>query len=294
MNEKTLIDIPSHKPSPGYVSSSCRFVDEESFRFVFVQEQLVYTFDPTDKLATRHVWVCICEAGHATQKEVAKATAIGLRTIGYWVSWFRKEGAKGLNDKPRSGPPRKITPSLQQRILRLRGGRATIAEIARMCQLSISSIEKVLQAHKQKKQAQQPVLPAMSEGVEAQPASGGDKLPEPKEAKPCPAEIAGSAERDRREEEEALDRSWDRLAARLGFLTDAEAKFASAEKVEWAGVFLAAVLLAEHPLLGAVKKGYGCLGAAFYGLRTVMVSLVFMAMLRIKRVEHLRRNDPVK
>jgi transposase len=293
-NLLTLIDIPSDKQTPGSVSKSCRFVDEESLRFVFVNEQLVYTFDPTDKLAARQVWVNICEQGHGSQKEVAKATGMGLRTLGGWVRRFREEGAKGLIDKPRSGPRRKITPSVKKRIMRLRKERAAVSQIARMCQLSISSIRNVLQAEEQKQQAQQPLLATLNESVAPPVSSDCMDVAGPKKAPPPVIDAEGSAERDRREEEEALDRSWDRTAARLGFVEDAEAKFTSADNVEWAGIFLGAVLLSEHPCLGTVGKLYGSLGAAFYGLRTVMVSLVFMALLRMKRMEHLRGDDPVK
>ena len=40
------------------------------------------------------------------------------------------------------------------------------------------------------------------------------------------------------------------------------------------------------------RKLYGEIGPAFYGLRTTLLTLLFMALLRIKRPEHLKERDP--
>ena len=39
-------------------------------------------------------------------------------------------------------------------------------------------------------------------------------------------------------------------------------------------------------------KLYGEIGPAFYGLRTTLLTLLLMALLRIKRPEHLKERDP--
>src|SRR5262249_25606388 len=40
------------------------------------------------------------------------------------------------------------------------------------------------------------------------------------------------------------------------------------------------------------RKLYGDMGPAFYGLRTTLLTLLLMALLRIKRPEHLKEEDP--
>jgi hypothetical protein len=40
------------------------------------------------------------------------------------------------------------------------------------------------------------------------------------------------------------------------------------------------------------RKLYGEIGPAFYGLRTPLLTLLLMALLRIKRPEHLKERDP--
>ena len=48
----------------------------------------------------------------------------------------------------------------------------------------------------------------------------------------------------------------------------------------------------ESGLLQISRKLYGEIGPAFYGLRTTLLTLLFMALLRIKRPEHLKECDP--
>jgi hypothetical protein len=101
-------------------------------------------------------------------------------------------------------------------------------------------------------------------------------------------------QRDRAEEAESRDRGTDRLLARLGVLEDAEPLFGSQERIEWAGALMAMVLWAGCPLLEFCRQAYRSLGPAFYGLRTVLSTLVTMTLLRLHRPERLREQDPVK
>ncbi len=90
-----------------------------------------------------------------------------------------------------------------------------------------------------------------------------------------------------------LDRSGDRVLACVGLLEDAEPVFAPAEQVPWVGAFLALALLGQEPLLPVGQKLFATLGAAFYGLRTTLVTLLLLALLRIKRPEQIREHDAV-
>ena len=87
-----------------------------------------------------------------------------------------------------------------------------------------------------------------------------------------------------------LDRSADRALAQLGLLEDVPPVFAPGQNLPWVGAFLALALLEKDPLLQVAGRVFGSLGGAFYGLRTVMVTLVIMALLRIKKPEHLRQH----
>jgi hypothetical protein len=89
------------------------------------------------------------------------------------------------------------------------------------------------------------------------------------------------------------DRSGDRALARLGFLQDAAPLFGNHDELPRAGVLLAIPVLQTHGGLEVFTRLFASsLGSAFYGLRTTVVSLFLMAMLRIKRPENLKEYSP--
>jgi hypothetical protein len=88
------------------------------------------------------------------------------------------------------------------------------------------------------------------------------------------------------------DRSADRLLARLGLLEDAPPLFGSAAAVARAGVLLALPVLIASGVFDCAQKIYGSLGPSFYGLRTSLLTLLLMALWRIKRPENLKEYSP--
>src|SRR2546425_11649924 len=84
----------------------------------------------------------------------------------------------------------------------------------------------------------------------------------------------------------------DRLLARLGLLEDAPPLFGSAAAVPRAGVLLALPVLIASGVFKCAQKIYGSLGPAFYGLRTSLLTLLLMALWRIKRPEALKEYSP--
>lgn len=90
------------------------------------------------------------------------------------------------------------------------------------------------------------------------------------------------------------DRAADRLLARLGKLDDAAPLFADHADLPRAGVLLAIPVLVAHGGLGVFQHLYGSIGPAFYGLRTTVLSLVLLALLRIKRPESVKEYAPAQ
>jgi transposase len=88
------------------------------------------------------------------------------------------------------------------------------------------------------------------------------------------------------------DRQIDRLFAHLGLLDDAAPMFRTGSRVPGAGVLLALPALVESGVIEVAREVYGSLAPAFYGLRTTIVTLVLMALLRIKRPEGLKEHPP--
>jgi transposase len=91
---------------------------------------------------------------------------------------------------------------------------------------------------------------------------------------------------------DASDRTLDRQLACLGLLDDAAPLFREGSSVPGVGVLLALPCLVESGLVRISRKLYGELGPAFYGLRTTLLTLLLMALLRIKRPEQLKERDP--
>jgi hypothetical protein len=80
----------------------------------------------------------------------------------------------------------------------------------------------------------------------------------------------------------------------MGLLDDAAAVFRPGTAVPGAGVLLAIPALLASGVLDAAREVYGSLGPAFYGLRTTLMTLLVMALLRIKRPESLKERSPVQ
>src|SRR5204863_8673921 len=125
-------------------------------------------------------------------------------------------------------------------------------------------------------------------------------LSAPRSEEPA-AEVAGQTSSDpivlSSCEEEALavsldtdpaDRRVDRVLAYLGLIADAAPLFRSGVRVPRAGVLLALPALSDSGVLDCAREIYGSIGPAFYGLRTTLVTLLLMALLRIKRPEALK------
>ena len=82
------------------------------------------------------------------------------------------------------------------------------------------------------------------------------------------------------------------MLARLGLLEDAAPLFGSAKGVPRAGVLLAIPVLVASGMFECARNIYGSLGPAFYGLRTSLLTLLLMALWRIKRPEGLKEHSP--
>src|SRR5262249_17238959 len=91
---------------------------------------------------------------------------------------------------------------------------------------------------------------------------------------------------------DASDRTLDRQLAYLGLLDGVAPLFRDGSSVPGVGVLLALPCLVESGLFRISRKLYGDMGPAFHGLRTTLLTLLLMALLRIKRPEHLKEKDP--
>ena len=87
-------------------------------------------------------------------------------------------------------------------------------------------------------------------------------------------------------------REVERVLSSIGNLIEAAPGFIASEGVRHAGVLLALPALAKVGLLEAGREAYGVLHKGFYGLQSILLILSFMALLRIKTPEQLKRSNP--
>ena len=88
------------------------------------------------------------------------------------------------------------------------------------------------------------------------------------------------------------DRSFDRLLACFGLLDDAAPLFAAAVACPAPGCSAPSRCWSKAASSAWRARLYGEIGPAFYGLRTTLLTLLLMALLRIKRPEELKERDP--
>ena len=198
----------------------------------------------------------LIELRAATQREVAAGFGTTPNTVRRWSKDYEKEGLAGLL-RERTGPkgPSKLTPERAQEICDLRGQRLSQDQIAERVQLSRATVRRVLGQH--------PAVPA--------PAKPQPELP----VIPAP---------EARQEEREL--------ARIGALEEAPPVFTQGRELPLLGLLLALPTLAEAGLLEAAETVYGKLRNGFYGMRSVLLMLVFLALLRDPRAEGATRIVP--
>jgi len=121
-------------------------------------------------------------------------------------------------------------------------------------------------------------------------ASGAAPGESPRRVGSSPAQR--SAEDARAEGGVAVKRVEERALAALGELPEAPVAFAPAESVPGAGVLLALPGLLAQGLLEVTETVYGALKNGFFGLQSVLLTLAFMALLRIKTPEQLKGHAP--
>jgi len=299
------------------ISDKCYYSDDELTRCILVAGIPLYLYDLADKVAERHVCVNLYRNGLATQLELADAVNVTARTIRNWVRSYRDNGASGLIDKTRPGAPVKLTDEVKKKIKRYRGERMKVTEIAQVMNLALGTVCGFLYSSKLKspeliveeeppvcdhapKQSDQSCTTEEVGDLAIITDEDSDDLPE----NPPACFIAQTAQQDNAGEQspitfstDPLDRNDDRIAAIFGLIEDAPPVIVAPgriDRIEFAGAFMAVALFQNDPCLRIAKEVYRSFGASFYGIRSVFMTLLLMALLRIKNCEKIESYNPEK
>jgi DNA-binding CsgD family transcriptional regulator len=280
-------------------------------RVVVVAGLPVHHYGVGDPVAEGYAMVVLVDSGFAQQAEVARAFGCSVRTVRRHQRRYTEGGMAALVTRSGWRLGRRRVASKRRRVVeRLKAQGVGNREIARRLGVTENAIRKLVGPSREGKQEVLPLGTAeASAGTTATTASSAAEesvirsVPSPSRVASAHDDCVGDGGRQERGDNDqepvptsldvdATDRSFDRLLACFGLLDDAAPMFAPARGIAGAGVLLAIPALVESGIFVLARKLYGEIGPAFYGLRTTVLVLLVMALLRLKRSEHLKERDP--
>ncbi len=294
------------------INERCTLRTREGFRLVIVGGIVLAQYARDDRLAEAYAMVSLVEQGWADQNDVARAFECSARTVRRHQTRCAEGGLAALGRAsgfPKGRPRVALSATRQLNRLKANGwSNRRIAECLGICEKAVRkrlhrlgwrevrSVEALLPFEDpQSPQA----TPVVSQGASADPnLSAFSSFPQENQVSDpsAPADPKLSAFCDPEEpfslDSDPADRCVDRLLAHLGWLDDAAPLFQSGTRVPGAGVLVALPALLSSGVLSCAREAFGSIGPAFYGLRSTLLSLLFMALLRIQRPEGLKEHPP--
>lgn len=277
------------------INDRCLIRTQDDYSVVIVSGIVLAQYASTDHMAEAYAMVSLVEQAWADQNEVARAFHCSVRTVRRHQRRFESGGLAALGH--RSGYPegrRRLAGARSQLILRLKAKGDSNREIARRVGVSEMAIRKMLRRLGwQEPSSPEPIPLPLDLGQGANPNRSALSTPEPTEAAGSMSPPAGpTGVLPTSLDTDPMNRFGDRLMACLGLLEDAAPLFGSQTNVPRAGVLLALPPLVQSGVFECAHQIYGAIGPAFYGLRTSLLTLLLMALWRIKRPEALKEHSP--
>jgi transposase len=266
---------------------------EDEIRVVTVDGIVVHHYRVGDHMAEAYAMVLVVDSAYADQNDVATAFGCSARTLRRYQARFEAGGLSSLG-RPRGRPTdtrpvAKFADVRDRAMLRWKAKGLSNREVGHKLSLSEKAIRKRLKRLGYNESFRQSGL-FPSTSTTTVPSSGDRSDAEdvrrmPPTAVDDEARPSGIGN--------PLDRTSDRVLAALGLLDDAAPIFARAGSVSGAGVLLAIPAIEQSGVVSVAVEVYGHIGPAFYGLRTSIVILILLALLRIKRPEALKEHAPI-
>ena len=241
------------------------------WRVVLVNGVVFAHYSCDDAASERHVCVRLRLSGLATQVEIADAFGHVRATQCRWERAFRDEGLPGLFTEPALGRRSTMPKTIEDAAVALHLEGLGMRRIATRLGISLHQVAGVY-----KRRSLTRHMPPKQEELFA-----GKGLEESDEVIDDMEVIDEEPEPD---DDHLGAEPWD------GLLTP---EYESGTAVPWAGVLLALPVLRRHRVLEVFGGIYQSLGLlAFYGLQTMVTVMVFLALWRVKRPEHLKGLPP--
>ena len=293
-------EVGAHEGT-SFVNARCVVRTQDGHRVVIVAGVAIAQYALGDRMAEAHAMVNLIDQGWAEQTEVARAFGCSARSVRRHQRRFEEGGLPALGRQrgyPKGQP--RLPAARTRQVTRMKGQGFSNCQIAACMGVTEKAVRKVLRRIKWTESAPaQAQLPSESAGADPKLSAF------PIEGPPSPPISAPSASDPKLSafassdlplvpsmDNDPSDRRFDRLMACVGLLDDAAPLFRSGTAIPGAGVLLALPALAASGIIECAREVYGSIGPAFFGLRTTILSLVLMALLRIKRPEGLKEQPP--
>lgn len=276
VNQQVLPLLPADAVAIGPLAG---LVETGEGGVVFVSGQATFAFAVGDEVGRRLAAVQLVEAGIASVAAVTAGFGLTQATLWRWRAAFTADGVAGLIPSKR-GPkaPSKLTQALRMRIRELDEQGLTLTAIAAQTAVSTATVRVALGRR------------AASVGAQVRHEQAADDT----------GDIQGTdTDDDAGEDPDSLPvlpvpptRTGERAAARWGLLDEASVVFTPGAHLPLAGLLLILPALEATGLLAAFEATFGRLRNGFYGLRSIILTLLFLALLRDPRAEGATRIRP--
>jgi transposase len=317
MSAQQALPLPSPAASNTVIiNARCSLRIEAAQRVIVVAGLPMHHYCAEDAVAEAYAMVSLVESGFAQQTDVARAFGRSARTVRRHQRRYAQGGMAALAQEAgwRRGQ-RRISGKRLRTIEMLKNQGMSNRAIAHRLGVNEKAIRKLVGPSKPVDITQPAFAGTMTAAAEKPPAThvssatatGDDADRSPPSADDNVDRASPSVNADNVDpiaapddgepvpmslDRDASDRTFDRQLAYLGLLDDAAPLFREGASVPGVGVLLALPCVIESGLFQISRKLYGEIGPAFYGLRTTLLTLVLMALLRIKRPEQLKERDP--
>jgi transposase-like protein len=249
-------------------------VIETSKELVFVNASgPLMSCSRNDAAAKRYIGAVLMTQGLTKGEDLAPVLGVHRSTLFRNRKLYREGGLAAIGDGRGHGAPRrahKLTEEvlpIAQACLDQGGSQSAAARAVGVSETAIRHAIKTARLHRRPPARQRRAVLSAGERAERDAAQ---------------AQGAGTA----------VKRLEERLLASQGELAQAPPHFEPVEGVANAGVLLALPAIIGEGLLSSAERVYTPLKAGFYGLHSILLCLVMMALLRIKTIERLSGHQP--
>ena len=301
LDTSTDRQIEMLREDPGdnvHINGACSVRVRHGECIVWVHGVPTFRFCEGDSAQARLAAVQLYEQNHASFVELQQLAGCDKRTLfRARQAWLEGGAASLVRGKPGPKGPR-LGDKRERAVRQLHAQGVPANEIARRLSTSARTVRRAMQRMG---------LPTGGQRAGGwQGALAISTVPDPPVSDPPVAELTAASIPDESAaasvapvepatlDPDPDDRVIDRMLACRGELLDAAPLFADRIGLSRLGVLLAVPLIVQSGVLEAARRVYGDIGPAFYGLRTSLMALLFIALLRIRNPESLKLHNPAE